>query len=95
MEKLINGSAEYIEKESKRYALATYHRWWLTYTILFRLEGILSKRNLAASKLDELKIKANILKSFVAKKESTEEVVKETISREEAELWNDLVLVIH
>jgi len=68
MEKLINGSAEYIERESKR------------------LEGILSKRNLAASKLDELKIKANILKSFVAEKESTEEVAKESISRDEAEL---------
>lgn len=60
MEKLTNGSAGYIEKESKR------------------LEGILLKRNLAPSKLDELKIKVNILKSFVAPKEA--------ISREEAEL---------
>ena len=46
---------------------------------LNRLESILSKRNLASAKLDELKIKLNILKSFV-------EPAKETISREEAEL---------
>jgi protein disulfide-isomerase A6 len=64
MEKIINGSAGYIEKESKR------------------LQGIISKGNLASSKLDELKIKANILRSFVAEKEDS----KEAISREEAEL---------
>lgn len=46
----------------------------------YRLEGILSKRNLSPAKLDELKIKFNILKSFV------EPASKETISREEAEL---------
>jgi protein disulfide-isomerase A6 len=45
-----------------------------------RLESILSKRNLASAKLDELKIKLNILKTFVA------EDLKETMSREEAEL---------
>ena len=50
-----------------------------------RLESILSKRNLASAKLDELKIKFNILKSFVAE-EPAEEASKETISREEAEL---------
>ncbi|KAF8806958.1 disulfide isomerase [Phlegmacium glaucopus] len=54
-----------------------------------RLEGILAKRNLAASKLDEMKIKLNILKSFVATEEGSdkvEEASKENISREEAEL---------
>jgi len=65
MEKLANGSAGYIEKESKR------------------LQGILSKRNLSPAKLDELKIKFNILKSFV---EPAGEATKETIAREEAEL---------
>jgi protein disulfide-isomerase A6 len=49
------------------------------------LESILSKRNLSPSKLDELKIKFNVLKSFVAK-EPAEEASKETIAREEAEL---------
>jgi len=50
-----------------------------------RLESILSKRNLASAKLDELKIKANILKSFVAE-EPAEEAPKESITREKAEL---------
>ena len=53
-----------------------------TFFSLHRLEGILSKRNLAPAKLDELKIKVNILKSFVA--EPAEEA--STISREESEL---------
>ena len=85
MEKIVNGSVGYIEKETKRYTLPTYHCWsghlyylWLP----IRLESILSKRNLASSKLDEIKIKVNILKSFVTEKEAP----KETISREEAEL---------
>lgn len=50
-----------------------------------RLESILLKRNLAPSKLDELKIKVNILKAFVAE-EQNEEPPKGAISREEAEL---------
>jgi protein disulfide-isomerase A6 len=49
------------------------------------LEGILLKRNLAPSKLDELKIKVNILRAFVAE-DQDEETPKGTISREEAEL---------
>jgi len=44
---------------------------------------MLEKGNLAPSKLDEIKIKANILKSFV---EEREEETKETITRAEAEL---------
>lgn len=88
MEKVVNGSTGYIEKETKRCALITTCRWHLRQCQLFffsffhyRLEGILSKRNLSPAKLDELKIKFNILKSFV------EPASKETISREEAELW--------
>ncbi|KAH9481372.1 Protein disulfide-isomerase erp38 [Psilocybe cubensis] len=62
MEKVANGSAEYIDKETKR------------------LSGILAKRNLAPTKLDEIKVKINILKSFV------EDRAKDTIAREESEL---------
>jgi len=45
-----------------------------------RLEGLISEGNLAPSKVDELKTKFNILKSFVAEKENSK------ISREQAEL---------
>ena len=89
MEKLAKGSAGYIEKESKRCSLtclsSTSTAMLTFYSAFFphRLEGILSKRNLSPTKLDELKIKFNILKSFVA---PSEEALKETISREEAEL---------
>lgn len=48
-----------------------------------RLGSILAKRNLAPSKLDEIKIKANILKSFV---EDRTEATKETVARAESEL---------
>ncbi|KAF8149922.1 protein disulfide isomerase [Crassisporium funariophilum] len=65
MEKLVNGTAGYVEKESKR------------------LNSILEKRNLAPSKLDEIKIKANILKSFV---HDWSKEKKETVAREESEL---------
>ncbi|KAF9533773.1 protein disulfide isomerase [Crepidotus variabilis] len=65
MEKVANGSAGYIEKESKR------------------LAKLLEKRNLSPSKLDELKIKANILTAFVEEKVQE---VKEKIIRAEAEL---------
>jgi protein disulfide-isomerase A6 len=42
-----------------------------------RLAAILEKKSLAASKLDEIKIKANILRSFAAKKvEEVEEVIQ-------------------
>jgi len=51
------------------------------------LEGILSKRNLAVFKLDEMKIKLNILKSFVEEgSDKVEDASKEAVSREEAEL---------
>ncbi|KIM39834.1 hypothetical protein M413DRAFT_29010 [Hebeloma cylindrosporum] len=67
MEKVVNGTAGYVEKESKR------------------LNSILAKRNLAASKLDEIKIKANILKSFLEERAAAEES-KEKIARAESEL---------
>jgi protein disulfide-isomerase A6 len=61
MEKVINGTEEYIHKEAKR------------------LTTILEKRNLSPQKLDEIKIKANILRAFTEKP-------KEKASREESEL---------
>lgn len=50
MEKVVNSSEAYIEKELKR------------------LGAILKKQNLAPSKLDEIKIKINILSAFSEKK---------------------------
>ncbi|KAI9439976.1 disulfide isomerase [Lactarius indigo] len=50
MEKVVNGSEDYITKESKR------------------LASILQKRTLAPAKIDEIKVKANILAAFVAEK---------------------------
>lgn len=64
MEKVVNGSNDYIHKE------------------LSRLSKILEKRNLAPSKLDEIKIKSNVLKSFT----ETEADEKETVGRAKAEL---------
>ncbi|KAG6877801.1 hypothetical protein C0993_003775 [Termitomyces sp. T159_Od127] len=64
MEKVVNDSETYVQKEASR------------------LAKILAKRNLSPSKLDEIKIKANILSAFA--EEKVEE--PETISRAEAEL---------
>lgn len=52
----------------------------LPYSRFVRLSSILAKRNLAPTKLDEIKVKINILKSFV------EDRAKDTIAREESEL---------
>jgi len=53
-----------------------------------RLNSILAKRNLAASKLDEIQIKANILKSFLEERTAEEKPkeLKEKIARAESEL---------
>ncbi|KAI0330762.1 protein disulfide isomerase [Cubamyces sp. BRFM 1775] len=70
MEKVVNGSEEYLEKESNR------------------LGTILQKRTLSPGKLDEIKIKANILGAFrpiVQKVEETTEDETE-IKRDTAEL---------
>ncbi|KAG6332449.1 hypothetical protein ID866_6641 [Astraeus odoratus] len=69
MEKVVNDSEAYIEKESKR------------------LASILSKRTMSAAKLDEIKIKANILRAFVI--DAVEEVgekVESGFGRATAEL---------
>ncbi|EJD06698.1 protein disulfide isomerase [Fomitiporia mediterranea MF3/22] len=72
MSKVVNGSEEYLQKESAR------------------LASILAKRTLNEKKLDEIKIKANILKSFAAEKaeevkDEAEEVKEsaEKVAREE------------
>lgn len=54
---------------------------------LISLASILSKRTMAPSKIDEIKIKANILSAFVAKKfEEAQEKVESVIGRATAEL---------
>ncbi|CAK5269157.1 unnamed protein product [Mycena citricolor] len=60
MEKIVNGTEGYLEKEVKR------------------LESILKKRNLAPAKLDEIKIKSNILQAFSAKSEEDSEIKRDT-----------------
>jgi len=65
MEKLVNGTEGYIEKEAKR------------------LESILQKKSLTPAKLDEIKIKSNILRAFTASEAKDE---KESIGRATAEL---------
>jgi len=65
MEKLVNGTEGYLEKESKR------------------LESILSKRTMAPAKLDEIKIKSNILRAFG---EKPAEESESTVKRATAEL---------
>ncbi|KAI0947637.1 hypothetical protein AcW1_009346 [Taiwanofungus camphoratus] len=60
MEKVVNGSEEYVEREAKR------------------LAALLRKRTLAPQKLDEMKIKANVLSAF--------RNVEETVGRITAEL---------
>lgn len=64
MEKVANGSEEYIAKETKR------------------LGNILAKKTLAPAKLDEIKIRANILAQFVAQK--AEEVEEEVADAAES-----------
>ncbi|KAM5543624.1 hypothetical protein V8D89_002875 [Ganoderma adspersum] len=67
MEKVVNGSEDYLEKETTR------------------LGSILKKRTLAAGKLDEIKIKANILDAFRPAKveEKVEAEAAEEVHRDE------------
>jgi len=65
MEKVVNGTEDYIAKESKR------------------LASILQKRVLSLAKLDEIKVKANVLASFAAEKVAEAE---DTIQRAIEEL---------
>lgn len=71
MEKVINGTEDYVEKESKR------------------LQSILKKRNLAPQKLDEVKIKANILSTFKVVEEKAEEAVEKLQEKVDEALGHD------
>ncbi|KAH7884731.1 protein disulfide isomerase [Phlebopus sp. FC_14] len=68
MEKVVNNSEAYIQKETRR------------------LASILSKRTMAPAKLDEIKIKANILRAFVAEKVEEAEEAESIIGKATAEL---------
>lgn len=93
MEKVVNGSEEYLEKESTRCVpfrptIDSQNPLLMEY-LLCSLATILQKRTLAPGKLDEIKIKANILGAFrpiVAKVEEVVEEAKEDIKRDAAEL---------
>ncbi|EIN04877.1 protein disulfide isomerase [Punctularia strigosozonata HHB-11173 SS5] len=65
MEKVVNGTEDYVQKESKR------------------LSSILQKKTLAPKKLDEIKIKANVLAAFAAQKaEEAKEAFDEKVHEE-------------
>ena len=56
-----------------------------------RLSSILIKRNMSPTKLDEIKVKANILSAFVAKKvEEAEEKVEEMVGKVHEELVQEM-----
>ena len=92
MEKVVNGSEEYLEKESAR---CVSHgsgglRVVLTCSPVLcvdSLSSILTKRTLSPGKLDEIKIKANILGAFrPAVVPVEEEDADQEIGRDTAEL---------
>jgi len=69
MQKLVNGTDDYVEKEARR------------------LASILNKKTLAPRKLDEIKIKANILRAFVEEQAAEgAEKAKEATGHIKAEL---------
>jgi len=66
MERMMEKSESWLPKEQGRWALAiVHHRGPLT---VGRIAGLLASPSLAPKKLDELKIKGNILSSFAAQK---------------------------
>ncbi|KAI0686031.1 protein disulfide isomerase [Cytidiella melzeri] len=71
MEKFLNGTEGYVEKETAR------------------LASIISKKTLSAQKLDEVKIKANILSSFKAVEEKAEEIAEQAAEKLEAVVGRD------
>ena len=80
MEKVLNGTENYVEKESNRYVPAGSSRTRHCGTNrcdVYSLQSILKNRNLSPQKLDEVKIKANILSTFKVVEEKPEEVVEE------------------
>jgi len=82
MEKVINGTEDYLTKESKRYAhplpIVNRSDSELVTDTIYSLASILQKRVLSSAKLDEIKTKANILAAFAAEKV---EEARDTIER--------------
>jgi protein disulfide-isomerase A6 len=74
MEKVVSGKEDYFAKESKRYVYSPLSlNFVLCHDSLFNvvspsLTSILQKRVLASEKLDEIKVKANIVAAFAAEK---------------------------
>lgn len=74
MEKVVSGKEDYFAKESKRcvYCPLSLNSdlYWepLVDVISPSLTSILQKRVLASEKLDEIKVKANVLAAFAAEK---------------------------
>jgi protein disulfide-isomerase A6 len=62
MQKVVDSSEAYLEKESKR--LDPSRECDIYADARCSLKGILAKRTLAPSKLDEIKIKTNIINAF-------------------------------
>lgn len=77
MEKVVNGSEEYVEKEAKRYVFPILSLESTLTVNANRLASILKKRTLAPAKLDELKIKSNILSAFKRAEETLGRVTAE------------------
>lgn len=93
MQKIIGGSEDYILKETARCVsgCSAPSVYSFSSPCGLRLSSILKKRTLNEAKLDELKIKTNILSAFVAQKaenisEDVKEAVEETIERVREEL---------
>ena len=82
MEKVINGTEDYLTKESKRYVylppIVNRSDSELVTDTIYSLASILQKRVLSSAKLDEIKTKANILAAFAAEKV---EEARDTIER--------------
>jgi protein disulfide-isomerase A6 len=82
MEKVINGTEDYVTKESKRYVhllpIVNRSDSELDTNAIYSLASILQKRVLSSAKLDEIKTKANILAAFAAEKV---EEARDTIER--------------
>ena len=85
MNKIANSSEEYLEKERARFVLVQLATGLIicrSNLYLSRLASILKKRALNDKKLDEIKVKANILASFVVQKvEEAEESAEETLEQ--------------
>lgn len=96
MGKFLSDSEEWVKKETTRLVIFPFRITIFPFTyshrgVLFRLESILKKKSLAPSKLDEIKIKANILAAFVEKKieeavEDAEEAAEDVVDKVKEEI---------